>query len=111
MMQCEVIHTYCVHFRLMVFIRCQSNVNFEYNMHNSLSLAKSIFLNSFNMIPFFFAQDNPHKLTLVMTPDATYEERRITKETEKLNSMVTQLSEVEKDNIYKQGLLTLFKNN
>ena len=41
-----------------------------------------------------------------MTPDATYEERRISKETEKLNTMVKQLSDVEKEDIYKQGLLS-----
>ena len=40
-----------------------------------------------------------------MTPDATYEERRISKEAEKLNTMVKQLSDVEKEDIYKQGLL------
>ena len=41
-----------------------------------------------------------------MTPDATYEERRINKEAEKLNTMVRQLSDVEKEDIYKQGLLS-----
>ena len=46
-------------------------------------LDKVFFLNLFNII-FFSVQDNPHKLTLVMTPDATYEERRISKEADKL---------------------------
>ena len=73
-------------------------------------LDKVFFLNLFNIF-FFFVQDNPHKLTLVMTPDATYKERRISKEAEKLNSIVTQLSEVEKENVYKQGLFHLFNNN
>ena len=41
-----------------------------------------------------------------MTPDATYEERRISKEAEKLNTMVKHLSDVEKEDIYKQGLLS-----
>ena len=45
-----------------------------------------------------------------MTPDATYEERRISKETEKLNTMVGQLSDVEKEDIYKQGLLSFVEH-
>lgn len=48
-------------------------------------------------------QNNPHKLTLSMTPDDKYPEKQAQMETEKLKQKVNSLSPKDKQQIYEKG--------
>lgn len=50
-----------------------------------------------------YLKDNPHKLTLVMSPDDKFEDMRKSKEQEKLKSCVNKLTEKERDRIFLLG--------
>ncbi|KAL3855313.1 hypothetical protein ACJMK2_014529 [Sinanodonta woodiana] len=51
-----------------------------------------------------YLKDNPHRLTLKMSPDEKYEEKRQQREADKLRSFVNSLTEVDKEKIYERGL-------
>ncbi|GFS93407.1 presequence protease, mitochondrial [Trichonephila clavipes] len=51
-----------------------------------------------------YFQNNPHKLTLIMKPSEHFESEQQAKEKELLNSKVSRLSDIEKQQIYQQGL-------
>ena len=55
----------------------------------------------------FGFQDNSHRLTLVMSPDEKFEEKRYEEEEEKLNSLVNKLSEDDRERIYTEGMVEL----
>lgn len=50
-----------------------------------------------------FIQDNPHRLTLSMSPDESYYEKQAKLEAEKLKQKVNALSEEEKKQTYEKG--------
>lgn len=50
-----------------------------------------------------FLQDNPHKLTLSMSPEEDYHDKKAKMETEKLEKKVNALSEEEKTEIFEKG--------
>uniref|UniRef100_T1IPH2 Presequence protease, mitochondrial n=1 Tax=Strigamia maritima TaxID=126957 RepID=T1IPH2_STRMM len=51
-----------------------------------------------------YFKNNPHRLTLVMKPESTYEQNESNQETEKLKEMTKKLNEEEKRNIHHFGL-------
>lgn len=50
-----------------------------------------------------FLQDNPHKLTLSMSPEEDYHDKQAKMEAEKLEKKVNALSEEEKTQIFEKG--------
>ena len=48
-------------------------------------------------------QDNPHKLTLVMTPTDDFAEKRTLQESQLLENMVSRLTDQDKADIYEKG--------
>ncbi|KAL4217277.1 Presequence protease [Mactra antiquata] len=50
-----------------------------------------------------YLKDNPHRLTLVMSPDEQYEEKRQKKESEKLTECIDKLTDEDRKRIYKLG--------
>ena len=56
---------------------------------------------------FSFCQDNNHKLTLTMSPDESYEDDKTKREEERLQKLVSQLSDSDKQSIYQTGWLVM----
>lgn len=50
-----------------------------------------------------FLQDNPHRLTLSMSPEKDYHDKQAKLEAEKLEKKVNALSEEEKTQIFEKG--------
>lgn len=50
-----------------------------------------------------FLQDNPHKLTLSMSPEEDYHDKQAKMEAEKLEKKVNALSKEEKTQIFEKG--------
>lgn len=50
-----------------------------------------------------FLQDNPHRLTLSMSPEEEYHDKQAKMEAEKLGKKVNALSEEEKTQIFEKG--------
>lgn len=50
-----------------------------------------------------FLQDNPHRLTLSMSPEEDYYDKQAKLEAEKLKKKVNSLSEEEKKQIFEKG--------
>lgn len=50
-----------------------------------------------------FLQDNPHRLTLTMSPEEKYHDKQAKMEAEKLEKKVNALSEEEKTQIFEKG--------
>lgn len=52
---------------------------------------------------YLFTQDNPHKVTLTMHPEDTYASKRDQSEKDRLDQIVTKLSDAEKETLLQRG--------
>lgn len=50
-------------------------------------------------------QTNPHQLTVVMSPDEQFEQERQKQEQEKLDSLIENLQDADREQIYRKGTL------